>query len=83
MAAGIVAVMGELKAAAMAERVRVDGDGEIGHQTDAGEELSDAGRCHGPTTLGGKDVGEDGTCSSSRLVTGMMLAVPPRSARIG
>ena len=54
--AGVMAVMRELVAARMPEHVRVNGEGELGHLADRGEQLAEGRWRHGPAPLGGEHV---------------------------
>src|SRR3954464_7212701 len=55
---GVVPIMSKLKAASVAQHVRVDREGELGRHADARELLAEAGRGHRRQALGGEDVGQ-------------------------
>src|SRR3712207_4029765 len=55
--AGVVAVVGELEAAAVPEHVRVDGEGEAGPLADTTHELLEAGHAQRARALAGEEVG--------------------------
>src|SRR3954454_5038324 len=53
----VVPIVGQLKAASVAQHVRMDREGELGRCADARQLLAEAGRGHRRQALGGEDVG--------------------------
>ena len=58
----VVPIVGELKAASVAQHVRVNKEGELGRHADARELLAERGGSYRRATFGGEDVGLGGTC---------------------
>src|SRR3954468_17849468 len=55
--AGVAPIVGELKAAGVAQHVRVDREGELSRLADPRELLAESGSGHRGAALGGENVG--------------------------